>query len=176
MLRLGNIKRQVAPSLNRKALLQRICCHVVHSVWGNQQIYMQRRPVPQKPKSSAAEAPPQKCLLGAAPNGDSWKNVFDVMLHLEAEWPSNKISYLQTQFWQKQARSQVSIFWGKKFYGEIFLSLSYVEKIFFEHNKIWGNNKDLGDDCPRIPPAFAGLGRTFPRKSSIVGLHVCEGA
>jgi len=39
--------------------------------------------------AAAAQLFPPKCLQGPA-NGDLQKNVFDVMLHLEAEWPSKQ--------------------------------------------------------------------------------------
>ena len=54
-------------------------------------------------------------MLTGAPLMVVYKKVFDVTLHLEAEWPSKQ---------NIQARSQVSTFggWGKN----VYLFLSYV--------------------------------------------------
>jgi len=41
-----------------------------------------------------------------------------------------------------------------------------------EHNKIWGEQKDMGVTAPACRPVSAGLGRSVARKSSIGGLHV----
>jgi len=49
------------------------------------------------------------------------------------------------------------------------------ETNFSEHNKIWGAQKIFGDNCPRMTPVPAGLGRTVARKSSIGDLHVRAG-
>jgi len=55
------------------------------------------------------------------------KHIADVMLHLEAGWPSKQNILIADTIWQNQARSQVSRFGGKIFFrGERFLFLSHA--------------------------------------------------
>jgi len=56
------------------------------------------------------------------------KEVFDVMLHLEAEWPSKQNVLIADTILAESGRSQVLRFRGAKniFRGERFLFLSYV--------------------------------------------------
>jgi len=75
----------------------------------------------------------------------------------------NKISLLQTQFWQNQARRQVLKFRGEKY---IFKEKDFFYHMFktnvSEHDKICGHKKDLGVASPECPPCLRAWAEPSP--------------
>jgi len=65
------------------------------------------------------------------------KEVFDVMLHLEAEWRSKQNILIADQFGQNQTRSQVLRFGGQNtfFGGNIFVFTICLKQIFLSTTK-----------------------------------------
>ena len=73
------------------------------------------------------------------------------------------------QFWQNQARSQVSSLGGM-----MFVFIIGLQQIFLSTTK-FGRHKRIWWLLPRMTPVCAGIGRTVARKSSIGALLFVKG-
>ena len=107
-----------------------------------------------------------------------YKKVFDVMLHLEAEWPFEIYVNCRHNFVRTRTLAGFKV-WGEQnafLRGKIFVFVIYLIEIFLSTAKFRRYKKILGQLSPNPPPTLpTGLGRTDARKSSIWGLLLCAG-
>ena len=83
-----------------------------------------------------------------------YRNVFDVMLHLEAEWPFKKYLNCRHNFVRTRTLAGFKV-WGEQntFLGGKDFSICHIfDRNFSEHSKILEVQKDLGAIVPESSP------------------------
>ena len=134
--------------------------------------YRRLWPVPYQPNS----APPQNASKG--PLMVIYKKLSTLCYISKQNRLQNKIFWLQTQFWQNQARSQVLRFVGQNtsLWGKDFNFYHMLTQMFLSITKFGGHKKDFGITAPECSPCLRAWAAPSPESLPLRTFMFVQGA